>query len=79
MVQKERWLSWSLNMPEVAHRALSNSIMSVGHPDTKEHWVRYSFMCLQNQGPGKPVVNQVCVIQYMHCRKLPFPSTFKPF
>ncbi len=41
------------NMPEVAHRALCNSMTSVGHPDSKEHWVRYNFMCLQNQSTGK--------------------------
>jgi desulfoferrodoxin (superoxide reductase-like protein) len=45
------------NMPEVAYRALSNCVKSVGHPDTKEHWVRYSFMCLQNQGRGKLIVD----------------------
>ncbi|CAB4008909.1 transient receptor potential cation channel subfamily A member 1-like, partial [Paramuricea clavata] len=39
------------SMPEVAYRALSNSRMSVGHPDTKEHWVRYNFMCLQDPSP----------------------------
>jgi hypothetical protein len=42
------------SMPDVAYRALSNSRMSVGHPDTKEHWVRYNFMCLQDPAPGKP-------------------------
>ena len=36
------------NMPEVAYRALSNSMTSVGHPDSKDHLVRYNFMCLQN-------------------------------
>ena len=40
-------------MPEVAHRALCNSMTSVGHPESKEHWVRYNFMCLQNQSTGK--------------------------
>ena len=39
------------NMPEVAYRALSNSMTSVGHPDTKEHLVQYDFMCLQNLTP----------------------------
>ncbi len=40
-------------MPEVAHRALCNSMTSVGHPDSKEHLVLYNFMCLQNQSTGK--------------------------
>ena len=40
-------------MPEVAHRALCNTMTSVGHPESKEHWVRYNFMCLQNQSTGK--------------------------
>ena len=39
------------NMPEVAYRALSNSMTSVGHPDSKDHLVRYHFMCLQNLAP----------------------------
>lgn len=40
-------------MPDVAHRALSNSMTSVGHPESKDHWVRYNFMCLQNTSTGK--------------------------
>ncbi len=40
-------------MPEVAHRVLCNSMTSVGHPDSEEYWVRYNFMCLQNQSTGK--------------------------
>ena len=40
------------NMPEVAHRTLSNSMTSVGHPESKDHLVRYNFMCLQNTTTG---------------------------
>ncbi|XP_028413558.1 transient receptor potential cation channel subfamily A member 1-like [Dendronephthya gigantea] len=36
------------SMPEVAYRVLSNSMKSVGHPESKEHLVRYTFMSLQN-------------------------------
>ena len=42
-------------MPEVAYRALSNSMTSVGHPESKEHLIRYTFMCLQNvESSGMP-------------------------
>ena len=50
------------NMPEVAHRALCNSMISEGHPDTKEYVVKYNFVCLQNEEPGKPVLNQISFI-----------------
>ena len=40
-------------MPEVAHRVLCNSMISDGHPDSKEYWVRYNFMCLQSPFTGK--------------------------
>ena len=46
-------------MPEVAHRALSNSMTSVGHPESKDHWVRYNFMCLQNTSTGKCITSIV--------------------
>ena len=42
-------------MPEVAHRVLSNSMTSVGRSESKDHWVRYDFMCLQNTSTGKCV------------------------
>ena len=40
-------------MPEVAHRALCNSMTPFIHPESKEHRVLYDFMCLQNQSTGK--------------------------
>ncbi len=40
-------------MPEVAHRALCNSMTSEGHPDNEDYLVRYNLMCLQNQSTGK--------------------------
>ena len=40
-------------MPEVAHRALCNSMMSVGSEDSEKFLVRYNFMCLQSPFTGK--------------------------
>ena len=49
------------SMPEVAHRALSNSMTSLGHPNSKDHLIRYNFMCLQNLEPGN-MLDLSCVL-----------------